>query len=309
MSDLRTAPSHDSLDQDEHNNHVVERPAYAGIFERYEHEDSHHEHVDTPTSRWPAVGAVLGVIAAATTFLIAVFIGVGLLITHFFVHSRLGRADERVSIWFSHHRTGFSKSLSLDLTKMADAPVIVGIVVLVTAILLFRKWGRFSAFLAMGIVMEVVVFEVSEHVVARPRPSVVHLGVTPPTFSWPSGHTAAALVTYMGIALLVSCATRRTFPRVLAWTLAIALTLGVAWSRVFEGEHHLSDVIGGLILGSAVLYSAVLAMRAWSRHSPRHPSFETRHSYAHTTTSEPPRPVSASSGSQSVTADAGGNDE
>jgi membrane-associated phospholipid phosphatase len=248
----------------------LQRPAYPGIFERSEHLDTNNQVVEGSSDRGRAAVAVGGTFVAATAVLTVIYIGIGLLITHFFVRSGLGHRDERISVWFSHHRTGFSNSLSLNLTHFADAPTIIGLVVVATAVMLFRHWGRFSSFLAFAIVTEVIVFEVSEHVVGRPRPHVVHLGVTPPTFSWPSGHTAASVVVYLGLALLVTCATRQMAARVAAWVLAVLLTVGVAWSRLYEGEHHLSDVIGGYVLGLAVLYSCVLILRVWSRHSRRH---------------------------------------
>jgi undecaprenyl-diphosphatase len=228
------------------------------------------QHVTAQSGVWHSVVAVATAIVAAVVGLAAVFIGLGLLITHLFAHSQLGHADEHVSVWFALHRSSPWNSLSLDLTRLADVPEIVAVAAGVTIFLLIRRWGRFSMLLAIGLGIELAVFEVSEHVVARPRPHVAHLGLTPPTYSWPSGHTAAVLVLYVGIALLVMAATERLWPRALAWSFAVILTIGVAWSRVYEGEHHLTDVVGGILLGAAAVFAAIAVIRVWGRVASRH---------------------------------------
>jgi membrane-associated phospholipid phosphatase len=49
--------------------------------------------------------------------------------------------------------------------------------------------------------------------------------------------------------------------RLLAWVIAAVLTGWVAFSRVYEAQHHPTDVFAGLCLGMGVLGAAVLAIR------------------------------------------------
>jgi membrane-associated phospholipid phosphatase len=91
------------------------------------------------------------------------------------------------------------------------------------------------------------------YAVGRPRPKVPHLGSTPSTYSFPSGHAAATLVLYGGLALIVTGRTRHLAARAVTWTLAVVFPLWVAFSRVSRGQHHLTDVIAGLALGAGVL--------------------------------------------------------
>jgi membrane-associated phospholipid phosphatase len=117
--------------------------------------------------------------------------------------------------------------------------------------------------LVIGLAIELAAFLSTTYLVARPRPHVQHLGSTPSTFSWPSGHVAATLVLYGGIALLVMMATPRLFPRMVAWIVAVALTLSVAVSRIYRGEHHPTDTMAGVVLGVGAVWAAVLVIRTW----------------------------------------------
>ena len=99
--------------------------------------------------------------------------------------------------------------------------------------------------------------------VQRPRPHVIprlmHGGGW---FSYPSGHSMLAPIIF-GLGIIVwaapwpSPALRRA-----ALALAALFALGIGFSRVYLGVHYPSDVLGGLLLGTA--WSA-LALLWWER--------------------------------------------
>jgi membrane-associated phospholipid phosphatase len=104
------------------------------------------------------------------------------------------------------------------------------------------------------------VFLVTTLVIARPRPTVPRLDVSPPTSSFPSGHTAAAIALYVGLAIIVGRHVRNGVVRSLVWTLAILIPCFVGVSRVYRGMHHPTDVLGSIPLGVAALLVASLAI-------------------------------------------------
>jgi undecaprenyl-diphosphatase len=137
---------------------------------------------------------------------------------------------------------------------------VVVVAAVVTVVALLRRWGRMAGLLACGLVLEIAVFLTVNYTVARPRPTAPHLGSTPSTYSFPSGHVAATFVLYGGIAVLVASRTRVPWARLLAWLIAAVFVGWVAFSRVYEAQHHPTDVVAGLCLGIGVLGAAALAL-------------------------------------------------
>ncbi|GAC1410660.1 MAG: hypothetical protein NVSMB57_04630 [Actinomycetota bacterium] len=209
---------------------------------------------------------LLGIAAAALISYVAItgiLIAAGMLMTHVLAHGGIGHWDDQVGLWFVRQRTRLMNGISGDFTWIADTLGIVVVAAAITALLLFRRWRWVAALLPVGLVFELTSFLTSNYLVARARPAVKHLGSTPSTFSWPSGHSAASVVLYGGIALLVMAATRHLLPIVLAWTGTFIVDVGVGLSRVYRGEHHITDVAAGYLLGLGALATAVYVVRAW----------------------------------------------
>lgn len=211
----------------------------------------------------PVRAYVMGMVAAYVVFS-AILTGIGMLVVHVLEHGYVGRWDHHVSQWFVVHRTTTWNRVSGVFTLMADTFTVAGITVLVTIVLAVRRWGRRVWLFATGLAVELSVFLTVNTIVARPRPLVPHVGGTPSTFSFPSGHTAATVALYGGLAVIVTTVTRRALARVVAWTLTLLLTIAVALSRVYRGEHYPTDVIAGALLGVGALATAVFMIRVLS---------------------------------------------
>lgn len=100
--------------------------------------------------------------------------------------------------------------------------------------------------------------------VGRPRPDVARLNATPSPSSFPSGHTAAAMVLFVSIAIIIMCRTHSPFARGLGVVLAAIVATAVGFSRVYRGLHHPTDVFAGALFGLACVLVAGLAVRAGS---------------------------------------------
>ena len=84
----------------------------------------------------------------------------------------------------------------------------------------------------------------------------------PANDSFPSGHTAASVAVYVGLALLITSRFRNRGVRLLAWAVAILVPVFVAFARMYRGMHHPLDVAGGLLIGIGALLVLLFACRA-----------------------------------------------
>jgi membrane-associated phospholipid phosphatase len=82
--------------------------------------------------------------------------------------------------------------------------------------------------------------------------------VTPPGWSFPSGHAMGSFVTYGFLAYLLSRVPWARFPRRTVTAALAALVLLIGFSRMYLGAHFLSDVIGGYAAAAVWLTFCIL---------------------------------------------------
>ena len=117
------------------------------------------------------------------------------------------------------------------------------------ALRLWLKRWREPLFLCAAVTAQALVFLLTTLAIDRRRPAVEHMDVSPPTSSFPSGHTSAAVALYVGIAVLMALRARSTGAKVAWWTLLLMVPLGVALTRMYRGMHHPSDVVASFVNG------------------------------------------------------------
>jgi undecaprenyl-diphosphatase len=190
-------------------------------------------------------------------------------LTKVLVGRGVGAFDSAITDWLVARRTGRLNDLTQYATYLANTEPVVAIATVVTGVLLaFRRW-REAIFLASSLVIELCVFLSVNYLVARPRPDVVRLNDTPGTSSYPSGHAAASLVLWVGIALIVAVVTANVVVRVIAWIPVATLVWMVPFARVYRGMHYTTDALAGLLLGVAAIGVGCLVARTWAAASAR----------------------------------------
>jgi undecaprenyl-diphosphatase len=206
------------------------------------------------------VFVVLMLVGLAATAVLSICMG--LLVTRVLEPAwGIGAADERANVWLAAHRTGSRTDGSLIGSIVAGGvvlPIVVGSIAIVCAVL--RKW-RIAAFLVFALGVESASYRLTTLVVHSHRPRVARLENLPVDASYPSGHTAAAIAVYGGLALLIASGVRHRAARTIVWTFALAMVAFVALSRMYRGMHHPIDVAGGIVLGIAALTVLVFACR------------------------------------------------
>ncbi len=192
---------------------------------------------------------------------VAIAIASGFLVTKVLLSiGGLQSLDERFPEWFVSQRTPFRDDVSYYMS-LVGADILVVIVAATVIVFALRRNWRIAGFLLTAIVVEVTTYRLIAGAVGRSRPDVVQLDNLNPQHSFPSGHVAASVAVYCGIAILLTSRFHNTWFRIAFWTFAIAIPVSVAVSRIYRGEHHPVDVIAGALLGVGALLVSILATR------------------------------------------------
>lgn len=211
------------------------------------------------TRMHPAM-AVASVAISGYVAMCLLFAGIGLLVTHQL--GALTRWDDDVVRSFAEHRTSALNDWTSYATKVADTFGILIVLVAATIVLLVFRHRWEALFLVIALCLELATFLTVNTVVDRPRPAGPRLGSLPSTSSFPSGHTAAMIALYGGLAVVVNAELRARIVRVVVWVVALLAATAIGLARVYRGMHHPSDVVAGALLGFAVLAVAFVAVRA-----------------------------------------------
>lgn len=209
------------------------------------------------------VTVFLAIVLTGYVVLAASTVALGFLLTRVILATGgVARADERVEVWLAAHRTAGRTEASLVGSIGAGGvvlPIIVGSVVL--ASMFFRRW-RIAAFVLMSLAVESGAYRLTTIFVHRRRPDVPRLESLPVNASYPSGHVAASIAVYIGLALLLTSYFRNTAFRVAIWITALAIPPFVGVARMYRGMHHPLDTLAGILLGIAALLLVLTAARA-----------------------------------------------
>ena len=208
---------------------------------------------------------VLFLVAMLASFAMisAVSIALGFLVTRVVLHDGgVAHWDEHVNVWLAAHRTPFRTHLSLVGSILSGGvvlPIVAGLTAFAAAVM--RKW-RLAAFLVFVLGVESASYRTTTLVIHRHRPRVPRLESLPVNASYPSGHTAASIAVYCGLALLLTSLVKNPAFRSALWCIALLIVAFDVWSRLYRGMHHPLDVAGGVVVGVGAVCLLVLTCRA-----------------------------------------------
>ncbi len=209
-----------------------------------------------------AVRSPIVVAATAYVGITLVLLVVGWLLVRTPLGAPVRGWDEAVSRDLATGRSsGWTGYSDVGTSGANTAPIVIGTVVVSAVLAALRRW-RDLLLVPLGLAVELATFLTVNLLVARDRPDVAQLGGEPATHSFPSGHVAATLVLWGGVAVLLGVGRWRTRYQVLAWALVAVPVVTVGFSRVYRGMHFTTDVLAGLVLGALALVASIVATRA-----------------------------------------------
>jgi membrane-associated phospholipid phosphatase len=197
------------------------------------------------------------------SLLTAVMIGLGFLVTHVLVYLWPFTLEDQAVRALVAARTPTLDHVSNLVSLIAYTAGLA--IAMVTAGCMMRiayhRW-RESLFLAAAMLGQFLVYWLTARVVARARPAVPQLDVFPSMRSFPSGHVAAAVAMYGGIAAVLAMHSRRRAHAAAWWIILLIIPVAVAISRVYRGMHNPSDVAASFMVGLGCLWILQRAMLA-----------------------------------------------
>ena len=206
--------------------------------------------MDAPDG-WTTRSALVraAVVLGAAALILAVMLGLGWVVTRAVPGSGVGGFDLGIDVWLAEHRTptlDVASTVATDVCSTTSV-FVLGFLAAAGSAALLRRWWP-AVLLVVALVGELWLFLATAMIVQRPRPPVAHVDAAlPPTSSFPSGHTGAAICLFGGIAAIVVCAVRAWWRWLVVATAAVLVIL-VALARMYRGAHYLTDALGAVVL-------------------------------------------------------------
>jgi membrane-associated phospholipid phosphatase len=147
-------------------------------------------------------------------------------------------------------RTATLTDVARIVTWAGSAYLLVPFALVACLALARARLRREALAVALGLGGAMLISDWVKLLVSRPRPPVEHLQAVTGS-SFPSGHATQASAFWFSLVFAMPAAgASRKLTRV-AGGLALLIVLAVAASRVYLGVHYPSDVVAGMLLGTA----------------------------------------------------------
>ena len=202
-------------------------------------------------------GTVAAKILGSWVVIFALITGIGLLVTGPLSDVWPFTREDALNRSLAQGRTPDATEWSFWFSALGNTSTIVPLCALffVTLRVTLQRW-REAVFVVVCTIGQSLVFLSTTLVIDRERPDVPKLDESPPTSSFPSGHTSAATALYLALAVVVHRTVRLTWLRRALIVLLALLPLCVLVGRLYRGMHHPSDVTASLLNGALILTTA-----------------------------------------------------
>ena len=184
------------------------------------------------------------------SFALLLFVILGYMVK--FYPEQLVAFDSPIQTWLRGDLPAFLTTFFKLVTSFIDP---LGIIIWVSALVLFflyKKWKIEAALLAGNLVLHGILIKLIKLLYQRSRPSILHL-VEEGGYSFPSGHSMATAIVVGTLIIIVQQRMQNQQIKRLVQGLLLLFILTIMASRVYLGVHYPTDVIGGALLGFAIL--------------------------------------------------------
>lgn len=207
----------------------------------------------TPNEKY---GLYLTIGTLFTLFFVFLFFGI---IQDYIGQETLIKADLRIINLVSQYRKSYINELMLFITHLAKGEVItVAVIFSLIILFLLNKWSYLKSLLVSVIFGQLFVW-IIKNIIERPRPPLSEALVAETSYSFPSGHTFAAIAFYGLITFFIFKSLKKKNLKKIILFFGSVLIILIGFSRIYLGAHWPSDVLASYASGLAWLSIIITA--------------------------------------------------
>lgn len=199
----------------------------------------------------------------AITLMVAVFI-FGNIAEDVMTADSIVRMDLQISRWFEAHATPALTRVFIFITELHSTPGALALGFLFALYLAHKRAWAWVWLVVVSLPLGMLINVLLKNIFQRARPSFDHPLLTLSTYSFPSGHTAAATLLY-GVVGGYLISVSKGWWRFLISVLALAMVALVGLSRIYLGVHYLSDVLAAVASSTVWLAFTMTAIATWRK--------------------------------------------
>lgn len=205
-----------------------------------------------------AVPVRMAVLAGIWAGLVGLLVAAGELIVH---SAAITHFDEHVTRVVVSARTAPLNSVMKAVTWLGSWVAVVVAAVIIIVLVIARRLPALAVVVAVFTwAGEAGGVAIGKHAIGRHRPPQAIWLVYAHGWSFPSGHTAAASLVFIVLALIVAALTRRRAVTILGWLAAGLAIAATAFSRVELGVHWTTDVGASIVFVTAWLTAVAISL-------------------------------------------------
>ena len=182
------------------------------------------------------------------------------------LHQKTAKIDAIGLLWFRSGPDFQARGAGWLVEAIRDTTALGGVLLSTLATiaavvaLLFLKLRREAVLFSLTVLLGWLLNNTMKALIGRDRPTLVPHLTDASGMSFPSGHSFASAMIYIGMALAFASMSQRHSVRYTLIGTAMVLSALIAWSRVLLGVHFPSDVMAGWLGGAgwAFLAAALL---------------------------------------------------
>lgn len=192
---------------------------------------------------------------------LACWIGWGLMVW-LVLNAKTGAVDRAGLLWYRTGANLAGRGNTYIAEAIRDVTALGGVLIstlmsgAAIVALLFLRLRREAVLFALTVILGWGLNNTMKALVGRDRPTIVPHLTEAAGLSFPSGHSFASAMIYIGMALAFASMSQRHSVRYTLIASAMVLSALIAWSRVLLGVHYPSDAIAGWLGGAGWAFTA-----------------------------------------------------